>query len=138
MLSRELCRQLWDRLPAFRDHDPVSGDWYFPPDRDTPVPMLWDRDQSRAWVQRDDDQPGVVIHRDTPHAFAWCPRLDQLLALAMGTRPPDAVWTLEGRAATGVWVCRMVHQGRARSAAGDTPDEAVARWLLTWAQEQEA
>ena len=133
MLAFDLARQLYDALPAFRAHQPQSGDWFFREADGPAVPCLVDTDGSRMTIydQRDDDRPGELIqHAEDSEVlpFAWCPRLDQLIALAapegyryLNWRPKDEAWEADGRFI---------------QSCGLTPEEAVARWILALAAER--
>lgn len=127
MLNFATCQRLYDAIPAFREHVPTSGDWSFT-DADAPArPVLIDTDGSML-VQDADDEPGV-LHRDIPEGraptpFCWCPRLDQLIALAR----PYGFATLKRWPSVekpSLWLA----QAGLHVYEGSTPDEALATLL---------
>ena len=126
MLSFETCHRLYDAIPAFRDHVPTSGDWVFLAPDAAPRPCLIDTDGAMLF-QWDDGEPGV-LHREPPPeghaAFAWCPRLDQLITLAES----HGFGTLDCWGPPGAprWATATVR----RTFRGPTPEDAVAALLL--------
>ena len=130
MLDFATCQRLYDAIPAFRAHAPTSGDWIFfeGDDPDRPArPCLIDTDGS-ALLQHDDEEPGV-LHRDLPEGqtqapFRWCPRLDQLIVLAM----PYGFATLKRWPSVEKPVLWLAQAGL-HVYEGSTPDEALATLL---------
>ncbi len=125
MLDFETCAALYDAVPAFRDHRPTSGDWVFLAPDAAPRPCLIDTDGSML-VQWDDDEPGVW-HRDPPPgaqaAFAWCPTLADLIALAL---PRLCVLRRSLHGGPITWFVDTLDG----VFAGPTPEAAVAALLL--------
>ena len=130
MLDFETCQQLYDALPAFREHVPTSGDWSFT-DADAPArPVLIDTDGSML-VQDADDEPGV-LHRDIPEGraptpFCWCPTLSDLIALAI-PYGFSALRKWSASPTTVVW--RAVSARVLNTSDGPTPEDALANLLL--------
>lgn len=131
MLDFATCQRLYDELPAFWEHEPMSGDWIFfeGDDRNLPArPCLIDTDGS-ALLQHDDEEPGV-LHRDLPEGqtqppFRWCPRLDQLIVLAM----PYGLSALRVWPTTAGNVVWLAERGT-HVYDGPTPEKALANLVL--------
>lgn len=91
-----------------------------------------------VWTARRKDADDSELTWGSQGKFVWCPRLDQLLELAVSL-VPDAEHAIlhSERSDTGQrswsYLVRRPDRGNPVSRHGDTPEEAVANWLLTLA-----
>jgi hypothetical protein len=130
VLSRELCEALAEAYPEMREHRPQEGDWYILDGVGTGDCEIVDPYPYALSARRHD-----VLEAQDPKAV-WCPRLDQLLELVPGvSRFADQMVLTRGydddrNAYRWSFTDDWGHDGPTLRYFADTPEEAIARWLL--------
>lgn len=121
MLPRELCEALAAAYSEeFDNHEMVEGDWHF--DHRFDNPLLYDGDAS--FVER---WNGFLV---------WCPRLDQLLAMASAECPALDLrlerMVTDHRHGQELWwrFVPAVWEDMVDPGDGETAEEGIAQWLL--------
>lgn len=126
MLDRATCERLAEALPEVRGHEWVKGDRYY------------QRYTNGAYLV----SPSVIVApRQAVQGWdLWCPSLSDLLAMACArlsdARTPICLEVGWSKARDGDpeplldCSCFTYADGQADEEAADSPEEAVARWLL--------
>lgn len=129
MLSRETCEALRDKHPeqfpprVLRMRSVLA--WHCLLVRDRP-----EEPDRETWVARE-HQTDCAVHWGAH--IVWCPALSDVLEMALRAADlsdDNATFGLEFVAGPRVWLFQAGLYSKHPSTRGDTPEEAIAAWLL--------